>query len=194
METRPVALDKDLLIRVRRRDPAAMNAFFTAFIDRVYGYVLGLTRNPVLADDILQDAFVRLHRAADRLDPGRDPAPWVFTVVTNTLRDHWRTFEHRHRGRMVDVDALWDQPSPDPGPAAHLEQEESDRAIHRALGRLAPADRELILLREYEGMDYGALGELLGATPEAVRQRYSRAVRRLGKAYAEIEAEGSGVR
>jgi RNA polymerase sigma-70 factor (ECF subfamily) len=185
MDDRPRTVDKATLERVRRRDRAAMNDFFEAYFDRVYGYVVSATRNPDLAGDIVQDAFVRMHKAIDRLDPDRDPSPWVFTVAINTLRDHWRSWEHRNRGRMVDADRLWDTPVAGPLPGDSLLTEERNRGVHNALARLSPADREVIWLRSYEDLPFEAVAEALGSSVEAARQRHSRAVRRLGKAYKE---------
>ncbi len=190
LESPHAPLDRDLLVRVQRRNPAAMNVFFEAFIDRVYAYVVGLVRDEVMADDLVQDAFVRLHGAIDRLDPGRDPSGWVFTVVTNVVRDHWRSRAHRQRGSMVDVDAAWDLADSDTErPDRQLEAGERDHSVRAALERLSPADREVVLLKQYEGLKAPEIATILDVSPEAVRQRYSRAVRRLGSAYRELFGE-----
>ena len=167
-----------------------MNVFFETFFPRVFGYVMTLVRDRTLADDLVQESFVRLHRAMDRLDPERDPSAWVFTVVANTVRDHWRSKEHRSRGRMVDVDELWDQPDDDHrDPAAQMVATGDQADIRLALEQLAPGDREIILLREYEELETSEIADALGLSPEAVRQRHSRAVRRLGKIYREMFGE-----
>ena len=126
-----------------------------------------------------------MHRAIDRLDPSRDPAPWVFTVVANTLRDHWRSRHHRASTNQVDLDeasrTVLDENSAAPDQA--LEEQEIFDAIRTALASLSEGDREVILLADYERLTSAEIGEMLGATPEAIRQRHSRALDRLGKAY-----------
>lgn len=160
-----------------------MNAFFETYVDRVYAYVLTMTRDATLAEDMVQETFLRLHRAIDRLDPRRDPTGWVITVAANTVRDHWRSRAHKARDRSVDFDDLWEEP-PDPAdPARDAERARTAEDVREALGKLSPADREVILLRDYEELETSEIAEALSLTPEAVRQRHSRAVRRLGEAY-----------
>jgi RNA polymerase sigma-70 factor (ECF subfamily) len=184
-------LDQDTLERVRRREEPAMDAFFQVFYPRVAGYVRAMTRDGSAADDVVQDAFVRLHRALPALDPARDPAPWVFTVVVNTLRDHWRRRDERERGRRIPFEDLWNEPAEDPDPAEAMDRATRRDRVRWALARLSPADREVVMLRTYEELDYDAIAVVLRVTAEAVRQRHSRAVKRLGRLYAEMSVEGT---
>ena len=184
------AFDEATLGRIRGRDPQSMNQFFEAFIGPVYGYLRTVVREPMLVDDLAQTAFLRLHRALDRLDPKRDPAPWVFTIVVNTVRDHWRSRAHRDGGRTVLFDELWDQPDahPESGVESQMLRIEERAVLEAAMERLAPADREILWLREYQERSVGEAAEMLGIRPEAVRQRHSRAVRRLGVLYRDLPA------
>ena len=184
-------LQPGLLERVQRRDETAMNVFFEAFFPRVFGYVLTMVRDRTLADDLVQESFIRMHRALDRLDPARDPAPWVFTVAANTVRDHWRSRDHKAGKRSVDFDDLWDEPEPDEGrdPESRALRSADAADVRACLERLSPGDREIILLRDYEQLETNEIAEGLDLKPEAVRQRHSRAVRRLGKLYKDMFGE-----
>jgi len=183
--------DEVTLDRIRRRDPPAMNAFFEAFIEPVYGYLRAVVREPMLADDLAQTAFLRLHQTLDRLDPKRDPAPWVFTIVVNTVRDHWRSRAHRDGQRAVTFDELWDRPdaAAESGVEGEMLRNEERAVLHAAMGRLSPADREILWLREYQEKSVTDTAQMLGIRPEAVRQRHSRAVRRLGVLYRALESQ-----
>jgi RNA polymerase sigma-70 factor (ECF subfamily) len=178
-------LGTEVLRRVVARDPEALNTFFDHYFDRVYTHVTNLTGDPVLAEDLTQEAFIRLHRAIDRLDPARDPAGWVFTVVSNTVCDHWRSKQHRRSKREVDITKLEDfaltngRPTPD----REMERQQVAAAIREAVLSLAPNDREVLLLRSYEGLETSEIAQVLNIKPEAVRQRHSRALSRLGKAF-----------
>ncbi len=182
--------DPVMLTAVRDRDEAAMNRFFDAFFDRVHAYVTRLLRDATLAEDLTQEAFLRMHGALDRLDPERDPTPWVFTVVTNTVRDYWRSKAHKMAGRSRPIDDAWDLPSPDEdaAPDRVLEKKEAGAAVRDAMQRLSPADREIILLRTFRSLETDEIVDVLGISAEAVRQRYSRAVRRLGTAVRDMMA------
>jgi RNA polymerase sigma-70 factor (ECF subfamily) len=126
-----------------------------------------------------------MHRAIDRLDPNRNPAPWVFTIVTNTVRDYWRSRLHKSRAREIDLEQASKLFSEDRSadPDRQLEAKEEAAAIHAALGALSENDRMVILLREYEQLNSIEIAEMLGVSPEAIRQRYSRALARLADLY-----------
>lgn len=178
------SLDEATLRLVGQRVPEAMNAFFDHYFDRVYAYVVTLVRDPILGQDLAQEAFLRMHRAIHRMDPGRDPSGWVFTIVTNTVRDHWRSRQHRDAAREVEWTPENDTlAGGDDGPERSLEQKEAAEAVRRALDALSPADREVILLRNFEGLATGEIAAILGTSHDAVRQRHSRALARLGRAY-----------
>jgi len=178
-------LDVATLRAVCRRESEAMNQFFDYYYDRVYGHVVHLMRDAHQAEDLTQEAFIRLSRVVDRLDPERDPTPWVFTVVTNCVRDHWRSRQHKQDQRRVSMENgdVGNLANGKDGIEAHLERQDEQSAIERALQELSEADRQVILLRNYEELDTAAIAAILEATPEAIRQRHSRAVGRLAKAY-----------
>ena len=179
------ALDHEMLRRVRDRDPQAMEVFFEHFFDRAYGFAVHLVGDTSLADDLVQEAFLKMHGALDRLDPDRDPAAWVFTIVRNCARDHWRSRSFKTSQKSTDLEDAWDVASTDASANPHrvLERTEDARAIHEALQVLSPADREVLLLKEFQGLSTSEIAAVLDRTPEAVRQRHSRAVRRLAEAY-----------
>lgn len=182
-------LDEQTLERVRRRDPAALELFFVAYVDRVYTYVRHLLRGADNVDDIVQSSFLAMHKAIDRLDPRRDPSGWVFTIVTNVLRDWWRSREYRLRGRHVDLDELWDTaPLGVESVEERLVRAEEAAQLQAALDRLAPADRQVIWLRTYEELGVAEVAEILGITPEATRQRHSRAVQRLAREFKGVSS------
>ncbi len=190
-DERPLA--SAVLERVVLREPEAMDVFFNFFYDRVYSHVVNMTRDSVLGQDITQEVFLRLHRTVAQLDPQRDPAGWVFTVATNVIRDHWRSREHKRGERelMVEDQEQLKAVHPDPDVQSVMERDEELQAVWNALHSLREADREVILLRDYEELPTAQIAEMLDIAPEAVRQRHSRAVARLGEVFRELDQSGS---
>lgn len=180
-----------ILVRVTRRDQGALELFFDHFYDRVYAHVVNLLRDPVLGQDLTQDVFMRLHKVIEKLDPDRDPTGWVFTVATNVVRDHWRSADHKRKEAETgtgDPEEL-NLAHPDSDVQAAMEKDEELRAVWSALHALSLDDREVILLKDYEELSTAEIGEMLNLKTDAVRQRHSRAVARLGKVYAAHRAE-----
>jgi RNA polymerase sigma-70 factor (ECF subfamily) len=185
-QSRP--FDEATLREVCRRVPEAMNRFFDHYYDRIYGHVAHLLRDAHLAEDVTQEAFLRLSRAIDRLDPECDPTGWVFTVATNCVRDHWRSRAHKQSRRNIAMEngGVGDLANGKKRADERLERRHEQEAVQRALAELSDADRQVILLRNYEELETATIAQMLEATPEAIRQRHSRAVSRLGTAFAKF--------
>lgn len=185
--------DGEFLRDVRAREAAALERFFDLFYDRIFGHVARLLGDLHLAEDVTHDIFLHLHQQVDRLDPDRDPTAWVFTVASNCVRDHWRSRRHREAQRQVPLatEHLEAIASTVAGPQDDLARADEARLVQRAMAELAEPDREIILLRDYAELDTAAIAAVLGARPDAVRQRHSRAVARLGAIYRRIADQAS---
>lgn len=170
---------------VRRREPAALEAFFEHYFDRVFSVVARLLGNRAAAEDAAQEVFVKIHRAAHTLDPTRDPGPWVVTIATNVCRDFWRSAPHRMDRRSASLDdtpGLADRLTTGVAdPERDLLRAERARLVQEAVMELKEDFREVVLLRDYDGRSYEEIAAIAGANESAVRKRYSRALAELGR-------------
>lgn len=177
-------LSREVLARVRRREPEALGILFEACFDRVYGLALRMMGQPAAAEDIVQEVFLRVHRSADTLDPDRDPLSWILTITGNLCRDHHRSFAAkvtRGAGNEADDEGPAARlPGGDPGPEEQTLANERERVVQQAILALPDHLREVVLLRDYEGLDHNTIADVLGTTSAAVRKRYSRALAQLG--------------
>jgi RNA polymerase sigma-70 factor (ECF subfamily) len=170
---------------VRRRDPDALAALFDRYFDRLYAVVYRMLGNRTEAEDAIQEVFLKVHRGAPSLDPKRDPGPWLVTIAANVCRDRWRSGSSRLERASASFDAepgLRELVSDGrPGPERDLLAAERANRVREALGKLKPESREVIVLREYEGLGYDRIAEILGVNEAAVRKRFSRALDELGR-------------
>ena len=133
------------------------------------------------ADDLAQDAMVRAYASYARLDPGRDPWPWLVAIVRNVARDRY--------ARPAAVPFADVPVGADDGPA-----DVEERAMVRAaLGRLSSGDRTVLVLREWHDLSFGELSGLLGRSPNTLRQQVLRARRRLADAYTSLGGRVPGL-
>lgn len=185
-------LPHELLERLPRRDPVALAAFFDAFLPRIYGYVRRLVGDDHLAEDLTQDVFLHIHRALESYDPARDIRPWVFTIATNKVRDHWRSRRHRdaQSEESSEQDAAEALAAIDP-PDARLSAGELEEHVRRAIESLPEGMRMTVLLRVYEELSFEEIGAILERNEVAVRKRFSRALEVLRQALGpDWEAHG----
>jgi RNA polymerase sigma-70 factor (ECF subfamily) len=173
------------LERVRARDPEALAAFFERYVDRVYGLVYRLLGDRTLAEDMTQEVFLKVHRAADRIDPSRDPAPWLMTIAHNACRDLWRSNAWKLSRRAASLDG--DSPLAETlsrgtnDPERDLLAGERERLVQEALLRLPEPLRVAIVLHDYQGMGHDEIAAVTGIHHAAARKRYSRALAALGR-------------
>ncbi len=134
----------------------------------LYGYALGLVGEPADAEDAVQDAFLRLDR---HLCAGGDDSnlrAWLYRVITNLCRDVLRS---RRRVAVAP-----------PGDRAARGDALTALALRRVLERLAPRDRELVLMRG-RGLSYAEMAAAAGIRPASVGKTLARALERFVEAY-----------
>lgn len=163
------------------RDEAALERFYLAYFDRIYGYVRRLLREEHLAEDVTQDIFMHIHKSLPSYDPSRELRPWVFTIATNKVRDLWRSRLHQNARRELGSDDdehdLTDLAvSPLRGPSEVLEAGEVSETVAGAIEALPENMRTVLLLRYYEGLSFERIGAIVDRNETAVRKRYSRAL------------------
>lgn len=186
-------LPAELVRLLPERDPGALEAFYESWFDRIYAFVRRMVGQDQLAEDLTQDIFMQLHRTFPSYDPARPLQPWVFTVATNKVRDHWRSRRHKLMRREVELgeDERGDpELSPGRGPSARMENRELAAALVDAVESLPESMRATFGLRYYEGLPFDEIGRILGRNEEAVRKRYSRAMEELRRVLAKRSLHG----
>ncbi len=173
------ASDRAQLERVRSRDPEALGWFYDQYLDLVFGLAWRLLGDRTRAEDVASEVFLKVHRAADRLDPARDPAPWLTTITTNVCRDLWRSGAYRMSARAADIDdpaAAATLSSGRNDPEADTLSNERERLVQAALLELPEPLRTVIVLHDYQGLDHREVADTLHIAHDAARKRYSRAL------------------
>jgi RNA polymerase sigma-70 factor (ECF subfamily) len=154
---------------------------FTTVFDRVYPalfrYCHRLTGDADAADDVAQEAFVRLFERDVRGDP-RAIRVWLFKVATHLIRDRVRTRENRRRLLLQHPVT----PSTEPSPDVATERDETVREVRAALDDLDPRDRQMLLMRQ-EGFSYREVAEAVGVAHTSVGTLLARAQRRFAERY-----------
>jgi RNA polymerase sigma factor (sigma-70 family) len=146
-------------------------------LDDVYRYLLVLTRDPSLAEDLAAETFERALRTWRRFDPARSSArTWLCTIGRSMALDHYRA-EKRRRNRERAVSEAEGQTGP---PELGLSP-----ALERALAALSAADREIVALRIVLDLDSESAARMLGISATACTTRLSRALKRLEELMSE---------
>jgi RNA polymerase sigma factor (sigma-70 family) len=174
-----------LLVRHRRGDADAFAELVTRYRRPVYSYLVRCGVEEAARDDLFQDVFTRIHRAAATYQPERPMKPWVFAIVANTVRSHYR----KTRGREIVVSAP-DPELSDSAPDSHqlVEARETAAWIERAVAALPFSQREVVVLCCIEQLPQDDVAATLGMPVNTVKTHLRRARIALAQALARRQA------
>jgi RNA polymerase sigma-70 factor (ECF subfamily) len=153
-------------------DAAARKRVVEGLYERLRRYLLKLSRDRGLAEELAQETALRLLKSFDRLREADRLEPWAFRIATNAWRDHCRARAPR--------------PLPEPREARKTDSELNERVL-KALDGLPDPYRTALVLRYLEGMDYEDMGEILDVEPVTLRSHVAR-----GRALIRRTLEGEG--
>jgi len=166
--------ESGLVAGLRRGDTAAFDRVFEAYRPRVFAFLLRLSRNRTVAEDLLDETWLRLVGHAASLRPDTKLAAWLFTVARNLYWTHRRS-RLLEEAVTAELLTLWPGRGNWPSPFDLVSAGEMERRIERALATLSPIHREALLLVGYGDLTPTEAAVVCGVTPEAMRQRLARA-------------------
>ena len=158
---------------VRRRSEEAFRVVYEETVDDLTSFAYGMVHHRSTAEDMVQEAFVELVRAADRIEgDGRSVRVWLFRSVRFRCLDELR----RRKRHAIPSDHL-----PDPG-VEDLHVESLDPRLVGALGELSDRHRSLVVLRHVVGLSGEEIAAVTGTARTAVYGALGRAERKLRSA------------
>jgi RNA polymerase sigma-70 factor (ECF subfamily) len=164
--------DSDLIRGLARGDTGAFDRVYERLRAPLYGFLLRLSGRVDLAEDLLQETWLRLARSAAELPAETQLRPWLFTVARNLYRSH-------RRWSLLDGDRLrelnWLPQQASVSPLEALAASVTECALERAIARLPVEQREVLLLCSISGFEPAQAAAMLGLSAEATRQRLARA-------------------
>lgn len=169
-----------LVERLRRGDLDAFDDVYAAFNTRLFTFLVRLSRRRDVAEDLLEETWMRLVKHAQRLRPDTRLGPWLFTVARN-LHVSYKRSRMLEDSAATSLIALWPFSVERSSPFEVAAASELERRIERALGTMPGALREVLLLVAVAGLDHSDAADICGITPEALRQRLHRARQALSK-------------
>ena len=159
--------------RVAQGDGGALAGLVERHSARVHAYLVRYTRSREDADDLLQETWMRVARAARRFDPTRRFRTWLYGSATNLARELFRRRGSRERARL---EVPRETPAREPDIAAR-------RELHARIEKLPDRMREVVLLRFFEGMNEAEMAATLGIARGTVKSRLHSAMGRLREGY-----------
>jgi RNA polymerase sigma-70 factor (ECF subfamily) len=171
--------DRDLMERVVRGDTDSFASLYDRYERPLFNFLLRVTRQRALAEDLLQETFTRVWRAARTWDPGRGPArAWMYKIALNSARSELARKVHRAPHLSLDDDGreIADEASGEGRLAARIDQADRARAISQALDTLPDYMKEVVVLRCQQQLSFAEISRVTGAPEGTLKSRFHRAV------------------
>lgn len=165
-----------LLKRVADGDARAFDLIYEELRPPLYSFLVRLSGRVDLAEDLLQETWLRLARHAPRIAPDTELRPWLFTVARNLFRTN------RRRALLNTVrlqELLFTPTEPSVSPFEQLSANRTEGNLERAVSQLPTKYREIILLCGHSGLSPSEVASIVNISPEAARQRLARGRARL---------------
>lgn len=163
-------------------DPKAFGKLVERYQVRLLNFVFRMIGDRERAEDLVQEAFLRVYRHLDRFDRSRKFSTWIYTIASNLAKNELR---NRSRSPVVTLEQVRPGPEEEPRPVEFEDSEHRPDAMYerrnlkalvdRTVARLSSHHREVFVLRELEGKSYEEIAEIMHCNLGTVKSRLNRA-------------------
>ena len=185
--------DEDLLLELRGGQADSLGLLVARWEAPLFRFVSRMVDRPEDAGDVCQETFLRILDKAEAFRDGARFSTWMYQIALNLCRDQARRkkrWSHLVVAPTVSDDGVpHEHASPETAannPATALEETERQGAVRRALSRLPRNQREVLLLKEYEGLKFREIAGVLGVPESTVKSRMYAALDTMRSSLAEL--------
>ena len=163
--------DESLLAAYAAGEPAAARALSQRLGPKAFGHAMRMLGDRAEAEDVAQEALLRLWRAAPGWRAGEAKvSTWLYRVVSNLCIDRMR----RRRGGFADIDAVAEPQDPAPSAASAMQQASRGQALQAALDSLPERQKQAVVLRHLEGLSNPEIADIMEIGVRAVESLTAR--------------------
>jgi len=192
----PSAADEQLVAWAKDGDTEAFEELIHRHRDKIYARAMIMMRNEVDAVDLSQEAWVKSWQRLHQFQGESSFATWMTRIVINLCLDQIR---RQKRTRAESIEEMEEEsggverqmPVAETNPTEGLESEEVRRRIDEAMGKLTDAHRTVLVLHEFEGLEYKEIAKRVGISIGTVMSRLFYARRRLASLLQSLKRERS---
>ena len=155
----------------------AFAALYDLYARKIYDYLYYRTHHRETAEDLASTTFLKALESGSRFDPEKGGfGPWIYRIARNTLIDHYRSAKP-----SSDIEDVWDALKSGEDVARDAETRERLRAVEARLQDLPSGQREILLLRLWDGLSHAEIAAITGKSEAASKMAFSRGLSNLRK-------------
>jgi len=192
--------EEEILIeRLKRRDEAAFNEVVRLYQGRIYRLTFRMMGDAQEAEDLAQEVFVTVFKSIDGFRGESKLSTWLYRVATNHCKNRIKYLGRRARGKKKEFDEVADREGIEsasmstsaqiPRPDQSMQGRQMEAFVREALSRLPSEQRELVVLRDIEGLAYEEIQRVTGLASGTVKSRLHRARLALQQIVRQMQGE-----
>lgn len=171
-ELRMIENETEIIVRVKKSDESAFRILYEEYAPRIFAFLCRKLNEPVLAEDMVQEVFVKVWKNRESLNEFKSTKAYLFTAANNIAIDYFR----KKKMDSVDIDDYENA-------AFYRFEQDFDIPEHikKAIDKLTPMQRNVFYLSRFEGMKHAEISEILNISKRTVENHISRALLTLRK-------------
>jgi RNA polymerase sigma factor (sigma-70 family) len=185
----PARSDDELVAEARQGSDGAFGDLYVRYRSRIRAYVLGMIGDHGWAEDVVQEVFISALRRLRNTDTPIAFKPWIYEIAKNACIDEFRRLKRTQEVPLEprdETDVGAGRIGVTPAPEFVMENKERIRDLRWAFYGLSENHHRVIVMREFEGLSYGQIGQRMGMSKPIVESTLFRARRRLSQEYTEL--------
>ncbi len=176
--------DSALMKLVQAGDPAQLATLFERYHVALFRYLLQITRNRALSEDLVQEVFFRVLKYAQSYDPSLSFPGWLYGMARNACFDALQKGRAERSGGEME-----EMRSPEPMPEEVASRKQDAMHLQEALEKLPEAQREVLVLSRFHNLRYEEIARILHCEIGTVKVRVYRALKELRERFCEVRGE-----
>lgn len=165
----PQNMEIDLVQQLKSRHPKAYHNLENLWQKRIYNYALRFTHDHQTAQEVVQKSFIKVYQNIDSLQDAGKFTAWFYRIANNLCISEKRS--QNSRNRHFEVPGELPARSDGKTPQKLYEADEKGKMVHLALQMLAPEQKQVIIMKEFEGLKFREIAEILEESESTVKSR-----------------------
>ena len=176
--------DHDIMLSVREGDVQKLGLLFNKYSKEIFNFFQFQIKDRLKSEDLLQNVFYNILKYRHTFKNGSNFKAWMYTIARNEKNKH---FKH-DKVKTIDMDPEHANEEKS-NPENDLERKTEMKHLKKALEKISPDNRELIILSRFNGLQYKQISEIMGCKVGTIKVRMYRAMKELKEQFAKLVGE-----
>lgn len=172
-------MERNLIMLLKSRDLKAFDTLVSDYEKKIYNYAYSFTKNPEDALDITQEVFLKIHKNISKFNENSTISTWIYKITSNVCIDWARKQKPTVAITTENEDFINQVADKSDSVEGQIQQKEISNEIHHALSLIDEPSRQIVIMRDIQGLTYDEIGQILELESGTVKSRISRSRKKL---------------